>query len=211
MSLRPRARHTAGHPTSTPHNHNTACADLGSGIYSMHFFKNSATLFNATAILAPSRHHAITSHTVRQTQHTHDCHAGGPEALLRVLCRYLTRVSDRTSRRNDTLTDQRLGNDHRAVLSERLHRAFARGRGWVFMRMGSYGDGGRGGVHKRAPVPDPPLRADPNSRAPAGPGPSPLVSLVFSLRATLFGHPPAPIVSLHRVDALLQLYKCVTQ
>ena len=49
--------------------------------------------------------------------------------MLRVLCRYLTRVSDRTARLNDTPTDRRLSNDHRAVLSERLHRARARGRG----------------------------------------------------------------------------------
>ena len=31
-SLRPRARFTAGHQTSTPHNHSAACADLGSGL-----------------------------------------------------------------------------------------------------------------------------------------------------------------------------------
>ena len=107
MSLRPRARHTAGHPTSTPHNHNTACADLGSGIYSMHFFNNSTILFNATAILAPSRHHAGTCHTVGQTQHTPLRHAGGPEALLRVLCRYLKRVSDRSTLPTNTATNRR--------------------------------------------------------------------------------------------------------
>ena len=188
MSLRPRARHTAGHPTSTPHNHNTACADLGSGIYSMHFFKNSATLFNATAILAPSRHHAGTCHTVGQTQHTPLRHAGGPEALLRVLCRYLKRVSDRSP----PTTDQcRHNGDAPSCSTESeawLHV-------WRIDGMGVGGSMGRwkGRGYKRR-YPHPPLRVDPHSRAPAGPGPSPpfVPPRPPSSVQHCLAHPPAP-------------------
>ena len=53
--------------------------------------------------------------------------------------------------------------------------------------------GGRGGLIRGAGL-DPPLRVDPNSRAPVGPGPSPLSApRPPLLSATLFGYPPAPI------------------
>ena len=157
--------------------------------------------FNATAILAPSSHHAITSHTVGQAQHTRDRHTGGPEALLRVLYRYLTRVSDRTARLNDTPTDRRWCNDHRAVLSERLHRAVARGRGWEQMGMGSVE--GEGFIRERL-FPTHPCAWTPTVGPPRGRGPRPFVSPSSpSVQHCLA--PPAPIVSLHRVDAC---YSC---
>ena len=123
--------------------------------------------------------------------------------MLRVLCRYLTRVSDRTARLNDTPTDRRLSNDHRAVLSERLHRARARGRGRGFHADVGTAEG-EGFIRERL-FPTHPCARTPTVGPPRGRGPRPFVSLVFSLRATLFGHPPAPIVSLHRVDAC---YSC---
>ena len=113
-------------------------------------------------------HRAITDLTSTSTYLHH--HAGGPEASLRVLCRYLKRVSDRSP----PTTDQcRYNWDAPRCSTESeawLHDC------WIGTGVGRCMGRRKGRGHKRRYT-NPPLRVDPNSRAPAGPGPSPLFPL----------------------------------
>ena len=99
--------------------------------------------------------------------------------MLRVLCRYLMRVSDRIP----PTTDQPYITDaHRAVLRDRRLRVrWSRGMGWSGLRWGRRKGRGIRGVSTH------PCASTSNSRALVGPGPSPLaVPRSPSLSATLF-------------------------